>query len=538
MSTITPRWYQQSAKDATLEALKENDSTLIHMATGTGKTITSGLVIGDFVERGQRALFLAHRGFLVKQAYKVFQSFGFETAIEMGRDDALEYTAMFGPPNVVVGSVQSLQADRLLRWAPDFFHVAFVDEAHHALADTYIKTLNHFSCAKRVGITATPSRGDGRNLGALFSTTAFTYGLTQAISDRVLCPVTVRICPLKIDLRGIRTTGGDFNLGELEERIGPKIEQIARVFAAEFGSRPAVCFTPDVGSAAFLAETLTALGVPSKYVAGSGGEWGMNRVVSTAICEEFDAGGFQCIVCCDLLKEGWDSPRVEAVGIARPTLQNTAYIQMAGRGTRQSFATGKYDLLIVDLDWQTDEDVKDLCSSVDLFDDGSIDPDVMATARQIAQERATDFDPQDIIEEAERICSTRRKFCVRLTGKEPEYAAYELTPTGINKILDLGLKKKHDFDSSKFRPNPASEAQLYRLHMMGVRTPEGLSKWGASKMISKLEKRSQMGLATPGQVQTMMAKGVPPDIARALKGKDASEAITQLSRNRQMEMFE
>ena len=533
-----PRSYQIAARDATLDALRDNDSTLIHMATGTGKTVTAGLVIQDFVARDKRALFLAHRDVLIRQAYKTFQAFGFETAIEMGSNDALAYVATFGAPDVVVGSVQSLQSDRLLRWAPDFFDLAIIDEAHHALADTYLKTLSHFSSAKRVGITATPSRGDGRNLGSFFSTKAFTYGMAQAIKDMVLCPVTIRVCPLQVDLRGIKTTGGDFNLGELEERIGPMIEQIARVFATEFGSRSAVCFTPDVGSAAFLAETLTALGVPSRYVAGSGGEWGMNRQAANEEMAAFDRAEFQCVVCCEMLKEGWDSPRVEAVGIARPTLQNSSYTQMVGRGTRQSFNTGKYDCLVVDLDYLTDEDSKDLCSSVDLFDDGSVDPEVMATARLIAKERAVDFDPQDIIDEAERICSTRRKFCVRLTGKEPQYAAYELDPVGINKILDLGLKKKYDFDTNSLRPNPATNAQLSKLHSMGVRTLDGLSKWGASKMISKLEKRSKMGLATPGQVQSMMSKGVPPDIARSLKSKDASEAISQLSQTYQLEMFE
>jgi superfamily II DNA/RNA helicase len=310
------------------------------------------------------------------------------------------------------------------------------------------------------------------------------------------------------------------------------------VFAAEFGSRPAACFTPDCGSAAFLAETLSALGVPSEYVAGQGGEWGMNRVLATSARERFEHGEYQCIVCCDLLKEGWDSPRIEAVGVARPTLQNGTYTQMVGRGTRQSFDTGKYDLLVVDLDYLADADVKDLCSPIDLFDDGSVDPEIMATARQIARERAVTFDPKDVLDEAEKICSTRRKFCVRLTGKEPEYAAYELTPIGISKILDLGLKKKSDFDTNPFRPNPASQAQLMKLHSIGVRTPDGLSKWGASKMIRTLEKRREMGLATPGQVQAMMIHGVPPDIARALKGEDASAAITQLSSVKQLELFE
>lgn len=165
MSAFTPHWYQVAAKKATMAALQEHDSTLIHMATGTGKTVLSGMIAEDFVAQDKRLLFLAHREVLVRQAYKTFQAFGLETAIEMGTNDALTYTTTFGPPNVVVGSVQSLQEDRLLRWPPNFFGGVIVDECHHAPTDSYLKTLNHFRPAKRIGVTATPARGDGRNLG-------------------------------------------------------------------------------------------------------------------------------------------------------------------------------------------------------------------------------------------------------------------------------------------------------------------------------------------------------------------------------------
>ena len=38
---------------------------------------------------------------------------------------------------------------------------------------------------------------------------------------------------------------------------------------------------------------------------------------------------------CDLLNEGWDSPKTEVLFMARPTMSKTVYMQQLGRGTRK-----------------------------------------------------------------------------------------------------------------------------------------------------------------------------------------------------------
>ena len=548
---IEYRDYQSEARDATFAALEEQaasdetgegngPSSLVVMPTGTGKTVLAGMMVEEALYgHGRKARFIAHREVLINQAYKTLSRFGFDCAIEMAGQDALKQDTILGESHVVVGSIQTLQDDRLMRWNPQRFGLIIIDECHRALTDMYTKTLIWFEGSWGVGITATPKRGDYRNLGTRFRVKSYEYSLRRAIAEQWLAPIRVRTCKVNVDLRGLKTQGnGDFSTGDLEERIGPRLESIARGFSKEIGKRPAVAFLPDVGSAMAFAQVLTDLGVPSRYVAGTGGEFGMKRAERKVNLEAFNEAEYQVIVCCELLIEGWDCPRIEAVGIIRPTNQQYRYTQMVGRGTRPSPDTGKVDCLVVDFDWETDPDVKDLCSTIDLFDDGTLDEEVYAEARRIEQERAVDVDPVEVIEEAERIVRTRRKFMIKLTGKEAEYATHEHDPVGVSKILDIKLNRKYDLD--KRGQNPATEKQIGLLRSLGLSTPENLSKWGASKMIDKLMKRRDNHLATATQVQTLLTAGVNSAYARVCTAEEASQAITELDSIRpksQMRLF-
>lgn len=536
---IEGRPYQVKGCDAVHSQFAEGvNSTLLVAATGTGKTVMAGLIIEQWLfEHGTKVLFLAHRDELIKQAARTLgeEGFGFDVAIEKADQNA----AVTGADHVVVGSVQTLQASRLMTWNPREFGLIIVDEAHHALADSYTKTLNWFEGYKLLGITATPSRGDRKNLGSRFQTKAFEYGLRQAISEEWLTPIKIRECNTGVDLRKIKTTGGDYNQGELEEAIGPHLRDLAEAFCNEVGERTAVVFTPDVGSAMGFAEYCTAaFGKKAEYVAGSGGSFGMGKVEREARLAKFKARETQIIVCCELLIEGWDVRHIGAVGICRPTKQWSRYAQMVGRGTRLSPETGKTDLLVIDFDWQTEEDDKDLCTAVSLFDDGSVDPEIIAVARELERaSKAEDLNPTELLEEAERIHVARRRWKISLERKKAkEYSVMERDPIGVCKILDVKLNRKYDLDKKGY--NPASQGQLNYLKVLGVKAPESLSKWGASKLINKLLKRKENGLASAQQVQSLLSTGMHADRARQLSNDEASLAISELVRKRQGVLFQ
>jgi ATP-dependent helicase IRC3 len=66
------------------------------------------------------------------------------------------------------------------------------------------------------------------------------------------------------------------------------------------------------------------------------------------ILRSFAAGRIQVLTNCNVLTEGFDEPSVNCIVHARPTKSSLLYIQMTGRGTRPSPATGKTDCLVLD----------------------------------------------------------------------------------------------------------------------------------------------------------------------------------------------
>jgi len=157
------RPYQSKAVDAIFESWQEFDRTLLVLPTGMGKTIVFSKVAQRALKTGDdKVLVLAHREELLTQARdKILTATGLTCAFEKADSSALDSDAP-----ITCASVQTLMREsRLRRFSPDHYSTIIVDEAHHALSDSYQNILNYFSSAKVLGVTATPDRGDKKNLG-------------------------------------------------------------------------------------------------------------------------------------------------------------------------------------------------------------------------------------------------------------------------------------------------------------------------------------------------------------------------------------
>ena len=160
------RPYQQEAKEAIFAQWDSGvRKTLLVLPTGCGKTIVFAKVAEDCVRHGDRVLILAHRGELLEQAAdKIHKSTGLGCAVEKAEESC--QGSWF---RIVVGSVQTLMREkRLTQFQDDYFDTIIVDEAHHCISDSYQKVLRYFKGANVLGVTATPDRGDMRNLGTYF----------------------------------------------------------------------------------------------------------------------------------------------------------------------------------------------------------------------------------------------------------------------------------------------------------------------------------------------------------------------------------
>ncbi|WP_254259780.1 DEAD/DEAH box helicase family protein [Listeria fleischmannii] len=172
------RPYQEQSKQAIFDQWRSGiKKTLLVLPTGCGKTIVFSSVINDCVSEGKRVLVLAHRSELLNQAAdKLQKSTGLKCATEKA-----EHRSINSWFRVVVGSVQTLQREsRLHEFPPDHFDTIIIDEAHHCLSESYQRILNYFEDADVLGVTATPDRGDMKNLGQFFESLAYEYTLPKS----------------------------------------------------------------------------------------------------------------------------------------------------------------------------------------------------------------------------------------------------------------------------------------------------------------------------------------------------------------------
>ncbi len=329
------RPYQQDAIGAIRQALNTNRSTLVVMATGTGKTVVFATLAHEWKEG--RVLIIAHREELIAQAAdKVNAITGDYPSIEMGELRSDEQSAFRSP--VVVSSVQTMmRPSRLARFDPDAFGLVIVDEAHHAPAPSYRRVLDHFGQNHRLrvlGVTATPRRADERAMGEVFESVAFNYGIEEAKNDGYLVPVQSKTVVVDaLDFSHIKSVAGDFHQGELEAictEEGPLHEMIAPAVDLA-GDMPTLFFCVGVKHAMLVAEIINKRYKPgaAAWVSGE-----TDREERRDVIASYKAGRVQFLANCGIFLEGFDAPATGLVVMGRPTKSLALYTQVLGRVTR------------------------------------------------------------------------------------------------------------------------------------------------------------------------------------------------------------
>lgn len=325
------RPYQQEAKESIFEEWDKGvKKTLLVLPTGCGKTIVFAKVTEECVRQGKRVLIMAHRGELLEQASdKIEKATGLGSALEKA-----EHTCIGSWFRVVVGSVQTLQnVNRLKKFSTDYFDTIIIDEAHHCLSDSYQRVLQYFSDAEVLGVTATPDRGDMRNLVQYFESLAYEYTLPMAIKQGYLCPIKAMTIPLDIDLSSVSMQSGDFKASDIDTALDPYLYQIAQEMKKYCMDRKTVVFLPLVKTSQKFRDILNSEGFHAAECNGS-------TQARKEILDDFENGKYNVLCNSMLLTEGWDCPSVDCVIVLRPTKVRGLYCQMVGRGTRLSPETG------------------------------------------------------------------------------------------------------------------------------------------------------------------------------------------------------
>ena len=489
------RPYQQEAKQAIFREWDQGHSrTLLVLPTGCGKTIVFAKVAEECVRNGDRVLIMAHRGELLDQASdKIAKTTGLGTAVEKA-----EQTCLGSWFRIVVGSVQSLQNEnRLKKFDADYFDTIIVDEAHHVLSNSYQKVMEHFSGAKVLGVTATPDRGDMRNLGNFFESLAYEYTLPKAIKEGYLSPVKAMTIPLKIDFSNVAVQAGDFKVSDIDTALDPYLYQIAQEMKKYCMDRKTVVFLPLVKTSQKFRDILNSEGFHAAECNGS-------TQARTEILEDFDKGKYNVLCNSMLLTEGWDCPSVDCVIVLRPTKVRSLYCQMVGRGTR--LCEGKENLLLLDFLWHTEK--HELCHPASLI----ADSEEVAQKMTDNMEKQAAIDPMAIdLEEAEQTAKedVQREREEKLAE---QLAAMKKRKRKLVDPLQFEMSIQAE-DLSSYVPvfgwemAPASDKQIKALEKYGI-FPDDIDNAGkANLLLDRLNKRREEGLSTPKQIRFLESRG-------------------------------
>lgn len=487
------RPYQAEAKRAILSEWDQGRrKTLLVLPTGCGKTVVFASVTETQVSKGHRVLIMAHRGELLEQAAdKLRNAYGLFSILEKA-----DSTSLGSPIPVVVGSVQSLmQEKRLAKFPENYFNDIIVDEAHHCLSDSYLKVMNHFPQANILGVTATPDRGDQKNLGNFFDSKAYEYSMAEAIKAGYLSPIRAQLIPLELDIGDVRISQGDYSAGDVGHALDPYLRQIAEEMVHYCQGRRTVVFLPLIETSQKFCTILNSVGLRAAEVNGTS----ENR---SEILEAFSDGEFDVLCNSMLLTEGWDCPSVDCVVILRPTKVRSLYQQMVGRGMRLS--PGKKNLLLLDFLWMTAR--HDLCKPSSLI---SKDETV---ARKIDQKMSDNEAGVDLIEaeqESVRDARAEREEALAKQLAEQRGKKKRLVDP-LQYAFSIAEDDLIDYDPAfAWEKGPPTEKQIAYLEKLGIAAGTITNAGIASKLISILKDRREAGLSTPKQIRLLEGKGFP-----------------------------
>lgn len=333
---INLREYQnEGVNNIRLSYMQGNRAVLYVLPTGGGKTVIFSHISEQAAIKGNRVCILVHRSELVDQSSESLTKIGVDHGvITAGKELDLSKT-------VQVASVFTL-VRRLHLIPEDFFGLIVVDEAHHAVAGSWKKTIDHFIKAKVLGVTATPERLDGKGLGNYFQDMIVGQDTAWLTANNYLAPAKVFAPPNKLDKTSLGKRGGDYKMEEAENQMrqGGIMGDAVTHYKKHIYPSTAIAFCCTIEHAKAVAKAFNDAGITSQPLTGD------NCKDRKDIIKKLGTGEIKVVTSCQIISEGTDVPTVGGAILLRPTQSLSLYLQQVGRCLRP--AKGKQYAIIND----------------------------------------------------------------------------------------------------------------------------------------------------------------------------------------------
>ena len=342
LNDVTLRDYQQTAKEHIFSNWDYVDNILYQMPTGTGKTRLYTSIIRDIniwgLQHGQRLkiLIIAHRSELIEQSSRSLNKYHIKHGVWAG---TMKEKRNLSLP-IQVASIQTIMhsANQTLVQDLDFDFI-IIDEAHHAVANSYTKLWDFCPNSKKLGVTATPWRMNNGGFKHIFDIFIPSMSIKEYIDKGWLASYQYYSIPHK---------------SEIQQRINSITEFDLE---GDYKTSALVSAMDNNQIRSLLYDSYDKLAKGKKGIIYS-----ISRVHSEHICRQyrrhgvaienidsetpaktreniikrFKEGKLDIIVNVDIFSEGFDCPDIEFIQLARPTKSLVKYLQKVGRGLRKN----------------------------------------------------------------------------------------------------------------------------------------------------------------------------------------------------------
>ena len=327
------RPYQVRAVDDLRNAFRQGaKAPLLVLPTGGGKTVVFTEITRSAVQRDRSVLILVHRKELVRQTSNKLGWVGVEHGVIAAGHSQSQHAVQVASVQTIVRRLHKLD------WTPSLI---IIDEAHHAVAGSWRKVLDHFSEAFRLGVTATPCRLDGRGLSTCFDRLVHGPTVHDLIFLNHLSDFKVYAPPVIAELDGVRSRAGDYAVDQLAKAMdrpavtGDAVEHYKKLASGQ----QAIVFCCNVKHADSVCRAFYAAGIGAATLLGETAD-------RESIVEAFSSGRIRILVTVEVVSEGFDVPAASCAILLRPTKSLSLYLQQVGRVLRP--APGKDAAVILD----------------------------------------------------------------------------------------------------------------------------------------------------------------------------------------------
>lgn len=324
------RQYQKKALDKIRDEFRHGKKRVIlAQPTGSGKSVIALEIIKSALKKGKRIAFCVDRLVLLDQFCEMVYDAGIEEFGIMQADNPLYMPYL---------PLQIITAQTLGRRSVQPFDLVCWDESH-VLYSSLLKKMQEWDTTYWVGLTASPfTRGLGRHWQSIVNGTT----TAQLIREGYLCQYKA-YGPSKPDLKGVRTSAGDYNKKDLSQRVQKKklYGDIINHWTKLASDRKTVAMCVDVAHAESLAEEFSRQSIKAETVHCYQSRGDIQRKL-----KQFKNGDIQVLTSVDQISRGFNQPDAACLIIARPTKSLNYHIQSIGRILRA--CPGKENAIILD----------------------------------------------------------------------------------------------------------------------------------------------------------------------------------------------